>query len=76
MNKKEKSYLIAVSPNTHQEVIWLDITVNKVLIMDILYSVYHLKDKENTMICFTNTAQQDGNITKLEAQKVEPVSHT
>lgn len=37
-----KYYLVTMSTNSHQEVVWFDISVNKILIVYILNSTNHL----------------------------------
>lgn len=38
-----KTYFIAVSANSHQKVVRLDITMNEVFVVNILYSTNHLQ---------------------------------
>lgn len=40
------SYLVTVSPNPHEEVIRLDVSMNEVLVVDILNPSNHLREIE------------------------------
>ena len=34
-SKVDQEEFVAVTPNTHQEVVWLDVTMNEILIVDV-----------------------------------------
>lgn len=34
--------LVAVPANAHEEVVWLDVAVNEILVVDVLYATNHL----------------------------------
>ena len=34
-SKVDQEKFVAVTPNTHQEVVWLDVTMNEILVVDV-----------------------------------------
>ena len=34
-SKVDQEEFVAVTPNTHQEVVWLDVTMNEILVVDV-----------------------------------------
>ena len=43
-----EAYLVTMTPNAHQEVVWLDISVDEVLCVHILDSANHLLKEKNS----------------------------
>lgn len=37
-----RAHLVTVPTNSHQKIVWFDVTMNKVFIVNVLYSPYHL----------------------------------
>lgn len=60
--KARWSYLITVSPNPHEEVVWLYVSVNEVLVVDILNPSNHLSRQNLTVFDypFSISAQRGG----------------
>jgi hypothetical protein len=51
-SKVDQEEFVAVTPNTHQEVVWLDVTMNEILIVDVFNSPDHLIRKhEDSLHC-------------------------
>ena len=40
-----EAYLVTVSSNPHQKIVWLDVSVNEILVVYILDPTNHLRDK-------------------------------
>ena len=49
-------YLVAVSPDAHEKVVWLNVSMNEVLVVDKLNSPYHLYTimHEGIRVCMKN----------------------
>ena len=51
-----RRYLVAVSPDAHEKVVWLNVSMNEVLVVDKLNSPYHLYTimHEGIRVCMKN----------------------
>lgn len=54
----DQEELVAVTPNTHQEVVWFDVTMNEILIVDVFNSSNHLiRQHEDSLHCESSGAK-------------------
>ena len=40
--ERERANLVAVAAYSHEEVVWLDVSVDEALVVDVLYTTNHL----------------------------------
>jgi len=57
-SKVDQEEFVAVTPNTHQEIVWLDVTMNEILVVDVFNSSNHLiRQHEDSLHCESSRAK-------------------
>lgn len=62
------AYLIAVSAYTHKEIIWLNISVYKILVVYIFYPSNHLNNRTEITITACNTFWMEAALKAMNSQ--------